>query len=176
MRTVPGPLDKKCGLARGPHPQEQTGEENCELGHSRPSWLRQMSRRTQYRALILGRPHSTGTPFCYLSVLKGHFFLIHAETLPVLATVQAVKTMGSLRLTTYFRGEETKAQRGKVTCLESHGEPWPDAHQALSRIRRLLTFTYSPLCPNIGSPAAVIPSPGDPDPLDNCQLSLDDSG
>lgn len=49
------------------------------------------------------------------------------QTLPIQAAAQAVKTRGSLRLITYFKGKETKAQRGEVTCSESHRLALPDS-------------------------------------------------
>ena len=42
------------------------------------------------------------------------------QTFLIQATAQAVKTVGSLRLTTSYRDEETKAQRGRVPCPEAH--------------------------------------------------------
>lgn len=60
---------------------------------------------------ILGLSFSlypTGAPFCYLSISRGHSFLIHAKTLRVPAATQAVETIGSLRLATYLEVKKLK--------------------------------------------------------------------
>lgn len=140
---------------------------DSQLGHLRPSWLHQMSRQQ----VILGldfRPHITGAPFCCLSISRGRLFQIHAKTLPVLAAAQAGKIVGWLSLTTYLRGEETKAQRWNDVLGATHLTTAQGSFQST----RLLALTHIPLQPC----HKVTSFPKDPDPLDNCPPSLDKSG
>lgn len=131
-------------FATGPYPREQEGRD-LEFGHSRPSWIPYLSRQHIIPGFNLS-PYTTRAPLACLSISVGRLRLIHVKTLPVGAAARAAKTVGSLRPTPWFRGEETKAQRGGVTSLESHSRSLarlPVQPGLLPAPRGLLTPTSS---------------------------------
>lgn len=120
------------------------------------------------------RPYAAGPPFC-VSVW-GVTVSSFTQTLPTQATAQAVKTVGSLRLTTSFRGEETKAQRGRVMCPEAHS--WTPAwlqSRALFKTPDSLSSAAPLHALTSTARHKVPPLPGDPDPLGDCPLFWDNS-